>query len=47
MECSAASERQRASVGAREVSEVKFRSSEQPLEARLRAMASPIPGLVG
>ena len=34
---------QRDSVRAREDSEVKLRRSEQPLEARLWAMASPMP----
>lgn len=38
-----AKEEHNASVGAREDSEVKFRSSEQPFSARLRAIASPIP----
>jgi hypothetical protein len=38
-----ANEVQMASVGPREDSEVKFKSNEQPFDARLRAMASPIP----
>ena len=35
----------RVSVRWRDDSDVKFRSREQPLEARLWAMASPMPGL--
>lgn len=38
-----AKEEHNASVGAREDSEVKFSSNEQPFSARLRAIASPIP----
>ena len=39
-----ASEVHSCSVGAREDSEVKFRRSAQPLAARFRAIASPMPG---
>lgn len=46
MPCAEASDAHNSSVWEREDSDVKLRSREQPLAARLRAIASPIPEVV-